>query len=141
MKGSDIYFFLNKLKIFGGVLAADQLCNIRDGKLYVVNTKPINHPGQHWVVYDNLKPKSPYFFDSFGNDPRSYKFFHKMKYSKQVLQSPSNETCGLWCIWYIYNRSKKFSRKKMFSLFTSDKKKNDKFILNWISACGSELVN
>lgn len=135
MNGQDIITFLHKVPQFGGVLGADQISQARQKKMYVINTEPVRLPGLHWTVID-LTGKEPYFFDSFGHSPQFYHFKiqPKGKHNTFVLQHSSSETCGIWSIYYIIYKSKKYSVKRMLSKFsTKDRKRNDAYIIKWLT--------
>ena len=130
MRGSEIDLMLRKVQKYGGVLAFDQLKHLKPGKMYVVNTKPSTHPGEHWLVLD-LTRQRPYLFDSFGNPPKFYNL-SAMKHWKRHLQDPNGDTCGVYCIYYIVHRSKHFSPERMFKDFSRNRKENDRRVLKWL---------
>lgn len=130
MKGSDIDYLLRDISIYGGVLASDQLKFIKNDKIFVVNTKPSTHRGQHWTVIDTRGPRW-YFFDSFGRSP-SYYGFPKMKYWTRPLQGNS-DTCGLWCCYYIVNVARNKTPTGAFKRFKKNKNKNDEYITRWVA--------
>lgn len=98
--------------------------------MYVVNTSPCSEEGTHWVVYDNY---NNYFFDSFGRPPQSYFNISRMRYSRKILQDDKNETCGFWCIYYIYKRNKHINLKRFLQKFTKDRKANDRKVIKWMT--------
>ena len=126
MKGSQIHKMLRGVKKYGGILASDELKYAKPGKMYVVNTKPRRHPGEHWIVLDWSR-RLPYFFDSFGHSPKYYGF-PPMQHWKKHLQDPNSDTCGLYCIYYVMHRAKHYSPERMFELFP---RKNDARLLMW----------
>lgn len=131
MKGSEIHALLRGVKMYGGVLAFDQLNLMRAGKLYVVNSKPSTHPGLHWLVIDLTKRK-PYFFDSFGRPPKYYGL-PPMQHWDRALQDARNDTCGVWCAYFVVQRSRRRSPHSMFSIFVArNKQHNDERILKWL---------
>ena len=103
--------------------------NLKPGKMYVVNSKPSTHPGEHWLVIDWTYQK-PYLFDSFGNSPKYYGL-PPMKHWKRALQDPKSDTCGVYCMYYIVHRSKHYSPERMFHKFQRHRKKNDMRVLKW----------
>lgn len=131
MNGSDITSLLKHLPIFAKVISSDQIPQKPKKKIYVVNSDSSSDPGSHWLAVD-YTGKKPMFFDSFGNPP-SYYNFPKMNHSPLILQSPSAETCGIYVIYYIYSRANKQSLSTMMRPFSSNKKKNDAYIINWLT--------
>ena len=129
MKGSAIVSALSDVTVFGGVFASDQLHRIKKGKVYVVNTKPVNHPGEHWIVID-WTTRRPFFFDSFGRDPQTYGF-PSMKYSTYKLQHLKSNTGGMYVTYYVVYKSMGYSIERMMKTFTKNTKKNDRFIRKW----------
>lgn len=72
---------------------------------WVINTDPMNGPGQHWVaVYASPTREANIYFDSTGGSPLPpiYAFMKKMNkpidYSNGTLQGNTAITCGYWCI-------------------------------------------
>lgn len=130
MKGSDVFHLLYDVKYFGGVLASNQLSRMKPGKCYVINTKPSKHDGEHWVVIDRTTKRN-YFFDSFGNPPEFYRF-PTMCYSPHHLQAPKSSVCGIYCCYYIVNRSYGYSLKRILQPFGKNKNKNDKYVMDWL---------
>ena len=122
MNASELEFFLRHVKDFGKVLSIDQLCQLRQHKVYIVNNKPSVHPGEHWFVID-LRKKSPYVFCSFGTKPSEYGLPQDWKYSKIKLQDNTSDTCGLYCLYYIINGK--------MNVFSKNTKKNDKIVISW----------
>ena len=130
MKGSDIDMLLGGIKAYGGVLAIDQLRHLKRGKMYVVNTKPADHPGEHWIVVDWTN-KRPYFFDSFGNPPKFYGL-PKIAFWKRHLQHPDSDTCGVYSVYYVIHRSRRYSALHMFEHYGRNRKANDEKIVQWL---------
>ena len=130
MKGSEIDILLRGVKHYGGVLAFDQLDRTHTNKMYVVNTKPSTHPGEHWIVLDFTQRK-PFLFDSFGNPPRLYNL-PSMLYWKRHLQDSNSYTCGVYCIYYIVHKSRHYSPVRMFKDFSRNRKRNDRRVIKWL---------
>ena len=121
---------LSGIEAYGGMLAIDELPHLKRGKMYVVNTKPVDHPGEHWIVIDWTK-KRPYLFDSFGNPPKFYGL-PKVAYWKRHLQHPDSDTCGAYSVYYVINRSRHYSPMHMFEQYGRNKQNNDKRIEQWL---------
>jgi len=130
MKGSKIDDLLRGVPKYGGVLAFDQIEFITPGKYWVVNSKPSNHPGEHWLVID-WTHKHPFLFDSFGKSPMFYGLT-PMRHWKRHLQHPDSVTCGIYCVYYIVHRAKHYSPERMFQHFTKMRIQNDSRIKTWL---------
>lgn len=138
MEGKAIFDVLSKdrycSKIFGGIFAADQLKKIQISQLpvvFVLNTGKLKSGGIHWVaLYINHYGTRGYFFDSFGFDPIVYKEIHKFiitnslfyKFNQVCLQSPLDETCGLYCIYFCLYISRGYSMNYIINLFPNKKR-------------------
>ena len=119
MNGLEIVAILDKdprvKKMFGGVLAADELPFIirKRPSVYVVNTDIKRLPGSHWTVFYFPKRGPAEFFDSLGQAPERY---HKRfrivllrngpayVYNKLRVQPYYASTCGRYCIDYVKMR-------------------------------------
>ena len=117
MEGGEIELFLKHLPVFGGVFSIDEIANLPWNRIFVVNSKPSYHRGEHWFCLD-LTGKGPYLFDSFGNSAEYYGL-PSMKYWNQPIQDSTSNTCGLHCIFYIVHKSKGYSPDRMFKHFSS----------------------
>ena len=130
MKGSVIDKILRGVEGYGEVLSIDQLHHLKRGKMYIVNTKPSYHPGEHWIVIDRTK-KQPYLFDSFGKTPKFYGL-PKMTYWKRHLQHPDSNTCGIYSMYYIVQRSRHYSPEYMFEQYGANRTNNDRKVQQWL---------
>ena len=122
--------FISQLKT--GVLSADKLHvintkeNIR--QCYIINTQPSTEPGLHWIcIYIGSGDKNVEFWDSLGQKPWTYgtyfKDFFRNKiflYNNKQLQG-YDETCGHFCLYFAFYRSRGYSIKAIANSFTSDK--------------------
>ena len=122
MNGRDIDFFLKNVKGYGGLKNKQDLHTAKPGYVYVVFTGI--SPQGHWVVLDL---KNNFFFDSSGHPPTIYGLPH-MKYNKKIIQHSSSDVCGIYCLYYILKGEKGLKK------FTHDTKKNDRWILKWMTS-------
>ena len=88
----------------------DELC-----KVFVINTAPSWHPGEHWVgVYQSSDKNSPLeFFDSYGKDSTCYPFpimefltahEHGYLYNSVKFQNDYSFACGHYVLYYLLCR-------------------------------------
>ena len=99
----------------GGVLAADIFCDqIKRPGFYIVNSDELRSPGKHWIAFYVNKDCTEYF-DSFGNPPEFYQTYFRAflntqvqgyKYSMTRLQQSGTLTCGHFCLFYCFYRSR-----------------------------------
>ena len=92
---------------------------------------PKNKPGSHWIsVY--LSFKTAEYFDPLGLPPNLIivkKFKNNFfKYSSKIIQNPFSPFCGLYCMYYILQKSKKRSLKYILKEFKNNVIFNDKKI-------------
>ena len=94
--------------IYGGVCARDELpAHVRYPSLFVLNTKPRNHNGEHWLAIYYDKNGHADFFDSYGHDPAYFQLKTYLQqtsttysYNKKCIQGLSS-FCGYYCILYL----------------------------------------
>jgi len=113
LKSFEINQFIKKdsfaKNVFQGVLSRDCLLSkVKYPSAFVVNTKPISHPGEHWFAIYYNEDKEAIFFDSYGQHPNYYKMVSylnktsvKWTYNSTQIQSILSSTCGYYCIYFI----------------------------------------
>ena len=121
MQSSEIIKRFRKDKSFIGCFPFDQLPALPKklpAKL-IINTGPSRTEGEHWVAL-LLKPKSCFYFDSFGIPMINHeiRMFLKKKYKKVIfsslcIQDYRSNKCGEFCIYFLKN----VSNKKTYQLF------------------------
>ena len=104
----------------------------------IVNTKPHDHPGEHWVAVIKTEENNGLFFDSFGFPPyrlneiviilnQCGRWTHK----SVCIQSPLTAVCGQHTVFFITHYCRGFTLDHIPSLLDSkDKPTNDSFIFN-----------
>ena len=108
----------------------------------VLNTDPADGPVEHWIA---LVFKAPHFYccDRYGrtfNDPTFpsafsatvKKFIGKTVYktNTKLLQQFTSNACGDYCVYFIQELAKN-SLKKVSSVFSTDLKRNDRYVVNY----------
>ena len=121
MHSSEIKKKLMKDKTFIGCFPFDKLPPLPEklpAKL-IINTGASSTEGEHWVAL-LLKPKSCFYFDSFGIPMINHeiRMFLKKKYKKVIfsslcIQDYRSNKCGEFCIYFLKN----VSNKKTYQLF------------------------
>ena len=100
-----------------GYLGAFPACEIPISKkkryFFITNTDLHDEPGTHWTAWMVEGDKID-FFDSFGRSPNNKQFPYEFKkfilgkkvsYSAFRVQQYTSNTCGYFCMYYIYFRS------------------------------------
>ena len=121
MQSSEIRQKFMKDKTFIGCFPFDKLPAFPEklpAKL-VINTGASSTEGEHWVAL-LLKPKSCFYFDSFGIpilNHEIHKFlqkkYKKVTFSTLCVQDYRSNKCGEFCIIFLKN----VSSKKTYLLF------------------------
>lgn len=123
-------------KNFGGVFSRDTL-PVRKGRFcfFIVNFDRKHLPGSHWVAIA-FKGNTATYFDSYGRPPIHediLNFLEKnsriIKYNTGCFQNFKTSTCGLFCLYFLYQ----FSRDlPMDRLDVKDTGKNELFIRRFL---------
>ena len=129
-------------KTFGGVFAYNKLPFIVSSfpSSYIVNTG-ITKKGEHWIALYFTSPGLCEIFDSYGMQPfgRIYTFASNnadcVLYNKMFLQSPFSRVCGLYCIYFLYRKSRGYSLGDILSTSFEDYSwtRNDVFVKDGVN--------
>ena len=119
--------------IFAGVLGSEQIPTkippkSEKKRVFIVNTQPTTHEGEHWVVLYFTPHDTVYYFDSFGLPPPSniYKKIRRFKHLRlwsRTLQGLS-DTCGWYCMCFVLAVNDHFD----LNIFGDDLRANDKLV-------------
>ena len=103
-------------KYFKGVYPIDKLpSKIKKRPAAIVaNTHPADKPGRHWVAIFYPKFGKAKLFDSLGRLPKGRMLGtvdsglqnRIFLYNRARVQPITSHTCGHYCIYYIYHRSR-----------------------------------
>jgi len=111
------------------VIASDETKTLNFQDLPIVicqNNERKNENGAHWVSYFVYKKKSKVvveFFDSLGKQPKDHGLefpFPVNKYNPVKLQCNQSNVCSLYCIFFLWQRSKGVSFEMIQSFFSHD---------------------
>ena len=102
---------------------------------YVLNTDPHYKPGQHWVaVY--LKGGRGEYYDLLGLPPMYVEFVDflpkKWTFNNRTVQNVISEYCGHHCIYYLCNRLKGQTMRKIVNTFGDDFVVNDAVVRDYV---------
>ena len=124
-------------KYFCGVLPLDKipLRKINKTCAFIINTQKSHLPGEHWLAIFLPKRGKIEYFDSFGRKPhhKEIKEFinvnrRRLKTNWKFLQNDNTLTCGKYCIFYIFMRSRKYSLERIINFFGENKEDNELII-------------
>jgi hypothetical protein len=133
-------FYGKSSNFYYGVFAIDQLPIIdKFPSCLIINNKPSNHEGQHWVAIYFDKKRKCEFYDSFGKHPDYYgiyeylkKYSTSIKYNNNKVQSNVSPYCGLYCIFFLIFKLKGKSMDFFKNLYEKNPMKNDKLFTDLI---------
>lgn len=97
-------------KFFKGVYSSNNIPHFKTyPHCFVANTDRKGTYGEHWVGFFIKDDKNAEYFDSFGEDPNVdiIKFlsnFSKVNINNRTIQSYFSDSCGQYCIYYIFNK-------------------------------------
>ena len=113
--------------------------NTENRRFFIINTDGISSPGSHWVSIFLPENSEAEFFDSLGRCPSYYSQFildflieHSPRgfiYNYKRLQPPNSSTCGLYCLYFLYYRTKNISFQEILKYFEDILENNDKKVI------------
>lgn len=128
-------------KILLGVFPCNQIPKkCTPNTCFVANTDSSSEKGSHWVCFyaDNYGYCT--FFDSYGQNPSSNKYFKKylqtaagFERNTVRLQGQLSTCCGQYCILYLFLRSRGYPHNQCMALFGSNLSENDFFVTKWVN--------
>ena len=107
-------------------------------QIFIQNTGYLTE-GVHWVLFI-FEAETTIFFDSFGRDPKDLhleasaaKSYKTITYNPFQLQSDYSQVCGHYIIFVLYFLSLGESLYQINKFFSSDYRKNDKLVLDFVN--------
>ena len=106
----------------------------------VINSKPQDHPGEHWVCVVKTEGNKGIFFDSYGFPPYNMPEVEEVldecetwTYNETGLQSSFSAVCGQYVIFFLTHIARGYSLDHVIHLLNDlgDKHANDAFIFNY----------
>jgi hypothetical protein len=118
---------------------------------YIVNLQESWKPGNHWIVLYVVDKKTIELFDSVVSsaekqNPYIQRFLQRFRTvhinKGSTLQSHISESCGLYCIYYLYLRCKKHLSMNMIicDYFTDDAAVNECIVLKFVNQMYNPLL-
>lgn len=123
-------------RLFLGVYARDEVpIKVKYPSCFIINTHNSNQPGEHWLAFFLNQDGSVEFFDPIGLSPQFYnldKYLqiiskNKVFYTNQRLQGFGSNYCGVYCVYFLYQRSRGITFNNFYKDFENCFE-NDKFI-------------
>lgn len=95
-------------------------------RVYIINTQPTTHPGEHWIAVYLAPDKTVYYFDPYGIKPHPN---IKLNTFKKIIVWPRRlqgfeQTCGLYCMFFVLHVAGHFD----FDIFGDDLWFNDRLV-------------
>lgn len=119
-------------KGFGGVFSSDTLPKLRKNFVsFIINLDPHTLPGTHWVAAYFKNSDEAIYFDSYGRPPPKniLKFLKtnskNITHNKFCYQDYTTLTCGYFCLYFLFNMSRKLNLRK---LHPYDRSRNEETI-------------
>jgi hypothetical protein len=106
----------------------------------VVNTKPVSHSGEHWIVIVKSSKNTGYYFDSYGMSPANFTEAAVVleptinwDHNKVQLQSLLTTVCGQYCVFFLLHIARGLSPKQIVDFLNDngDTAANDAFIFTF----------
>lgn len=105
------------------------------GGCCIVNTDPIDEPGQHWVALFYPPPNGGgcEFFDSYAEKPSDYRPRLWRSWNSCPTQMPypvqqmMSDVCGDYCLYYLHRRCKSSSLRDIAHAFSPSNLLNNDF--------------
>ena len=118
-------------QIFGGTWSVDSFPKPKAlPTCYVINTSPSWHPGTHWVaIYKGIDRDE--YFCSYGTKPAvgiQRNLRKDYTSNRYLLQSPTSDLCGQYCILYLLCKCRGYSLRKFSNCFSSNGNFNDQLV-------------
>ena len=142
MNNFEIAEVLMKLEVtadrFMGVYSSDNLPErIESGGCLIANTDPSSASGRHWISMfkrQRREDSTVEYFDPLGKRPAQgamtdYFRDKSYVYNCKQLQSNDSESCGLFCIFFLYYRCLGYSMNSIVDDLLTDDVNTNEFII------------
>ena len=101
---------------------------------FIANTDYSYSTGKHWVVFYYHSKLELEFFDSLGHSPNYYNFHIPSNVNclclNYPIQSSNSYLCGLFCLYYLFCKSKRKPFSCIARLFSSTHLQNNDYLLH-----------
>jgi len=125
------------------VIAADEfpkISNVSETPICVISntSNRVDGPGTHWIGYyiynSNFNTIIIDVFDSYGKNLTKYNInlpFNVAKQNINSYQAPTSTVCGLYCLYFLYFRSRGVSLKTISLKFNNNRIFNDEIVVKF----------
>ncbi len=128
-------------KLFQGVFPSNHLPKLKiKPHCFISNTEPSTSAGMHWNAWYIDTDDCLDYFDSYGQNwsVNQYyiKFAKSMKcsnWNKTKIQGPLSSTCGQYCVYFLYWRSRGVPMTTITKAFADDGQENDYLVATFIN--------
>lgn len=127
--------------VYGGIYPRDKLpkhISKTRPVAFIANTHKHDQPGEHWVAFYFGKDGRAVYFDSYGEPPRYPEFITFLinnsatyVYNIERIQG-FDKTCGIYCLFFLYNMTKRLAANMFQKLTITSWWKNDVWIRQWM---------
>ena len=144
MFNNELYKIISQDKTvrmgFQGIRSADELpARLQCDQSLIFNASDSDEIGTHWLcLYQNSNTELE-MFDSCGNSPSFYNLQDKLPYSRTIaynkrkLQGVYSSVCGVYCMQYLFYKSRGYPTSKIVNdLFSADLNQNDRRTIDYI---------
>ena len=144
MFNNELYKIISQDKTvmmgFQGIRSADELpARLQCDQSLIFNASDSDEIGTHWLcLYQNSNAELE-MFDSCGNSPSFYNLQDKLPYSRTIaynkrkLQGVYSSVCGVYCMQYLFYKSRGYPTSKIVNdLFSADLNQNDRRTIDYI---------
>jgi hypothetical protein len=97
-------------KYFKGVYSSNNIPLLEKyPHCFIANTDKKGTRGEHWVAFFVNNEKNIEYFDSYAAEPNEditkyLSNFLEIKMNNYKIQSPFSDSCGHFCVYFIFNR-------------------------------------
>jgi len=112
--------------------------------MIIQNCDPVGQPGSHWIAYVAYEDGTCEYFDSYGNPVGKYNVQVPGKIVDEncrVLQSAKSETCGEFCLYFLYHRAIGISYRSILKRMSCIPSVNDRKVKKFVSGISYCLNN
>lgn len=126
-------------KYFKGVYSSNNIPLFKNHPhCFIANTDRKGTRGEHWVAFYVNNDKHVEYFDSYAEEPNEdiskyLSNYLEIKMNNHKIQSPFSDSCGHFCVYFIFNKCIGISFKEIIRNLLNSKNTIDllvKFFVN-----------
>lgn len=126
-------------KYFKGVYSSNNIPLIKIfPHCFIANTDRKGTRGEHWVAFFVNSDKNIEYFDSYAEQPNDdiskyLSNFLEIKINTHSIQSPFSDSCGHFCVYFIFNKCIGKSFKEIIKNLLNSRNKIDLLVKFFVS--------